>query len=90
MILIKMLDRLRVYKNKKILVTGNTGFKGPWLSLFLKNLGAEVFGFSDDIYWDKGIFSKNNISCINQHWGDIRNYNELIFCIIIIKMEIIK
>ena len=32
--------------NKKVLVTGHTGFKGGWLSLWLNNLGAKVAGFA--------------------------------------------
>lgn len=35
-----------VYRGKRILVTGHTGFKGSWLSLWLKQLGAEVVGIS--------------------------------------------
>ena len=35
-----------VYKNKRVLVTGNTGFKGTWLSLWLKSLGADVLGYA--------------------------------------------
>ena len=31
----------KIFNNKKILITGNTGFKGSWLSLWLKELGAE-------------------------------------------------
>lgn len=34
------------WKNKKVLVTGHTGFKGSWLSLWLKLLGANVYGYS--------------------------------------------
>lgn len=34
------------YKNKKILVTGHTGFKGSWLSLYLNFMGAKVYGIS--------------------------------------------
>jgi len=34
------------WKNKKVFITGHTGFKGSWLSLFLKHLGAEVTGYS--------------------------------------------
>ncbi len=34
------------WKNKKVFVTGHTGFKGSWLCLFLKMLGAEVTGYS--------------------------------------------
>ncbi|MDY6793320.1 MAG: CDP-glucose 4,6-dehydratase [Thermodesulfobacteriota bacterium] len=35
-----------VYKDKKVLITGNTGFKGSWLALWLLNLGARVVGYS--------------------------------------------
>ena len=38
-----------VYFGKKVLITGDTGFKGSWLSIWLKRLGAEVYGFSDSI-----------------------------------------
>lgn len=36
----------RIYNNKRVLVTGHTGFKGAWLSLWLKKLGAQVSGYS--------------------------------------------
>ena len=35
-----------IYKNKKVLVTGNTGFKGSWLVFWLIKLGANVKGIS--------------------------------------------
>lgn len=35
-----------IYRNKRVLVTGHTGFKGSWLSLWLSHLGADVSGFS--------------------------------------------
>ena len=34
------------FKNKKILITGHTGFKGTWLSICLLNLGAKIIGIS--------------------------------------------
>ena len=37
------------WKGKKVLVTGHTGFKGSWLSLWLDSMGAEVHGISDEI-----------------------------------------
>lgn len=40
-----MLD-LEFWKNKKVLVTGHTGFKGGWLSTWLLNMGAKVYGYS--------------------------------------------
>ena len=38
----------KYFKNKKIIVTGHTGFKGSWLTLWLYSLGAEVLGLSKD------------------------------------------
>ena len=38
-----------IYRDKKILVTGNTGFKGSWLSVWLLMLGAKVYGLSNGI-----------------------------------------
>jgi len=35
-----------IYRGKKVLVTGHTGFKGSWLALWLKELGADVMGYS--------------------------------------------
>jgi len=35
-----------IYKNKKVFLTGHTGFKGSWLALWLESLGAEVLGYS--------------------------------------------
>ena len=37
-----------VYKNKKILITGLSGFKGTWLAFWLNLLGAKVTGISFD------------------------------------------
>ena len=41
-------------QGKKVLITGNTGFKGSWLTFFLKKLDCKVYGVSDQDY--KGIF----------------------------------
>jgi CDP-glucose 4,6-dehydratase len=37
---------LQSYKGRKVMVTGHTGFKGSWLSLWLSEIGAEVFGYA--------------------------------------------
>ncbi len=36
----------KTFKNRRVLITGHTGFKGSWLALWLKQLGAEVIGLS--------------------------------------------
>ena len=40
------LVRPQFWKGKRVLLTGHTGFKGSWLSIWLQQMGAEVFGFS--------------------------------------------
>ena len=45
-----------IYKGKTVLVTGHTGFKGSWLSIWLTMMGAKVVGYSLDPYSDKGNF----------------------------------
>ena len=39
----------KTFKNKKILITGHTGFKGSWLTLWLLQCGAKIMGISKDI-----------------------------------------
>lgn len=79
------------YKGKKVLVTGHTGFKGSWLSIWLKLLGAKVYGFSL-----KPIYRPNNytISGIgekieSEKIGDIRNCKVLNKFILNIKPDIV-
>ena len=36
----------RAYAGRRVLVTGHTGFKGSWLALWLRELGAEVTGYA--------------------------------------------
>lgn len=50
------------YENKKILVTGHTGFKGSWLSLWLKKLGANVIGYSLDPNTSEDFFNRTNLT----------------------------
>jgi len=62
------------YKNKTVLITGHTGFKGAWLSLWLKKMGAKVVGISIDIPTNPSIFSVVKLSDqIDDHRLDIRD-----------------
>lgn len=64
----------KVYTNKRVLVTGNTGFKGSWLTTWLLAQGAEVFGYSIDIPTEPSMFKSLNLeSKITQKWGDVRD-----------------
>ena len=52
------------YKNKTILITGHTGFKGAWLSLVLHSFGAKVHGISLKPYDRRGNLYKILGHCI--------------------------
>lgn len=67
-----------VYKNKRILISGHTGFKGTWLSLWLKKLGAEVHGYSINIPTSPSMFEQLGVAeHINHNFGDIRDLVQL-------------
>ena len=70
---------IKQYRNKKVLVTGHTGFKGSWLTLWLKILGAEVVGISKEILNSKGLYtylSKSDILS-SEYFLDIVNLKDL-------------
>jgi CDP-glucose 4,6-dehydratase len=72
------MDFLNIYKGKKVLVTGHTGFKGAWLSIWLKMIGADVIGFSLDPEYKNGIYETSKISeKIIDYRGNICDLNEL-------------
>jgi len=66
------------YKNKTVLITGNTGFQGTWLTLWLKLLGAKVIGYSIDIPTQPSMFELLNLeSKITHIQGDIKNLEKI-------------
>ncbi|BBE30216.1 CDP-glucose 4,6-dehydratase [Tepiditoga spiralis] len=67
-----------IYKEKRVLVTGHTGFKGSWLTIWLKELGAEVIGYALDPYTVKDNFVLSKLSDkIVDIRGDIRDKKKL-------------
>ena len=66
------------FKGKKIVITGHTGFKGSWLSLWLNYLGAKVYGISNNFKTNQTNFNnfkmKKNIKNFDI---DIRNFEKL-------------
>lgn len=73
------MDKLsKFYKGKKVLVTGHTGFKGSWLSIWLLELGAKVIGYSVDIPTQPSNFKACKLEkrLIDQK-GDIRDLKKL-------------
>lgn len=69
----------KFWKNKKVFLTGHTGFKGSWFLIMLNLLGAKIYGYSLKPNTSPSIFNitklikKNYKSTI----GDIRDYNKL-------------
>jgi len=51
----------KTFKNKKILITGHTGFKGSWLTLWLLQCGAKIMGISKDIPTNPSLFKTLNL-----------------------------
>jgi CDP-glucose 4,6-dehydratase len=72
------MNRLKIFKNKKVLITGHNGFKGSWLTLWLSLLGAKVIGVSLP---DKNLNNHFNLVKkdlkIKSFYFDIRNKKKI-------------
>jgi len=68
----------RFWKGKKVLITGHTGFKGSWLSIWLQGKGSKVIGLSLSPPSTPNLFELARVSegMISIH-GDIRNIDEV-------------
>ncbi|MBR0552107.1 CDP-glucose 4,6-dehydratase [Stakelama marina] len=66
------------YRGLNVLVTGNTGFKGSWLSLWLSKLGAKVTGFSIDVPTNPSLFELAHIAELVDHrFGDVGDFEAI-------------
>jgi CDP-glucose 4,6-dehydratase len=78
------------WKNKKVFLTGHTGFKGAWLCLILEKLGADITGYSLDPPSDPNLFElcglKKTVRSIR---GDIRDIKKLEKALISSKARIV-
>ena len=73
----KQLDR-NFWRGKRVLVTGHTGFKGGWLTIWLNRLGAQVFGISLKPNNEPNLFELARIDLLcDSHFCDIRNKEAL-------------
>jgi len=67
-----------IYHNRRVLITGHTGFKGSWLCLLLNQLGAEVYGFALDPPTHPSLFQEAKIDqLITSFIGDVRDLDHL-------------
>ena len=68
----------KFWQDKRVLITGHTGFKGTWLSIWLASLGAKVQGYSLDLPTTPSLFEKSNIDRqIDSQMGDVRDFGKL-------------
>jgi len=66
------------WKGKKVYLTGHTGFKGSWLSLWLQSMGALVKGYSLEANTEPALFIKANVAEeMESEIGDIRDLEQL-------------
>lgn len=78
------------YKNKTILVTGHTGFKGSWLTRVLQNLGSRVVGYSLTPLNEPNLFTIAKLeNCITSVIGDIRDYDHLLYTFLKYQPELV-
>ena len=85
-----MISLLKNFNGKKVIITGHTGFKGSWLTLWLIHLGAKVTGISDRTPTNPSNFEANQLKKkINHFKFDIRNKKKFLFIINKIKPDYI-
>lgn len=79
-----------IFKNKRVLVTGDTGFKGSWMCIWLKELGADVYGYALPPITDKDNYLTTGLgNRITHHDGDIRDKEQLVIFFKSVKPEIV-
>jgi CDP-glucose 4,6-dehydratase len=78
------------YKDRKVLITGHTGFKGSWLSILLDWLGAEVYGYALKPNTIPSLYELANIDkLVFSIISDIREYDSLLNTIKRVQPEVI-
>ena len=72
-------NKTNFWQNKKVFVTGHTGFKGSWLCIFLKLLGAKITGYSLKPKSEPNLFNLAKVNTILEKsiFADIRDYKKL-------------
>lgn len=73
-----MVNRNNFWRGKRVLVTGHTGFKGAWLTLWLQKLGAEVAGYALEPPTNPNLFELARVGeGMRSIYGDVRDLDHL-------------
>ncbi|SQB98112.1 NAD-dependent epimerase/dehydratase [Helicobacter fennelliae] len=70
---------MQIYSNKKVFITGHTGFKGSWLSLYLHALGAKIYGYALKPHTTPNHFDllESEKFITKSYYADINDYQSL-------------
>lgn len=86
---IEMIDK-NFWVNKRVLITGHTGFKGSWLCLWLSYMGAKVTGYALDPPTSPNLFTLGNVkSMVTSINSDIRDKSRLCQAIVNTEPDIV-
>jgi CDP-glucose 4,6-dehydratase len=78
------------WNGRSVFLTGHTGFKGAWLSLWLQSLGARVTGFSVDVPTDPSLFEMARVGeGMESIEGDVRDHDALARAVAAAKPEVV-
>lgn len=78
------------WRGKRVFLTGHTGFKGSWLSLWLQSMGAEIHGFALAPPTEPALFNEANVAeGLTQTIADIGNYSAVNRALSAFKPEIV-
>jgi CDP-glucose 4,6-dehydratase len=78
------------WQSRRVLITGHTGFKGSWLSLWLQSLGARVVGYALDSPTEPNLFETAKVADgMSSVWGDVLNKSDLLGVIVKHRPEVV-
>ena len=83
-------DVVKTWQGRRVFLTGHTGFKGSWLALWLKRLGAEIRGYALDPCTEPNLFALASVDkALDDVRGDIRDHAKLEAAMIEFRPEVV-